>query len=305
MRRHVLLVLAAACTKKQADPPPAQVAAAHDAATVAIVADAALDASLPADAAPPDAAETPCTAVAIKAVRKEADALVTAGKYREALALLDEGTCFLDDDQPRELQSQIAWRISDRAFALYKAGELEACYSEAAGQLESYIGNVAHVFEDGHPSLSALEHNAKLCHDAIDKQRGEFVAATECSLEGNTFAIPNKIAGADEHCVHIEDGKQDADEMWQCGGVTLLRGHADGSVKRTRLTVDDGNLVDSGVCCTVGEPAFQKRGSTWRMLVPSAGRNCDGGTASMEAEDVYELTGTKLVLVHHLGAVHH
>lgn len=303
MRRHVLLVLAAACTKKQADPPPPQ-AVARDAA-VAIVADAALDAAPPADASPPDAAEAACTAVAIKAVRKEADDLVKASKYREALALLDEGTCFIDDDQPRELQIQIAWRLSDRTFALYKAGELEACYAEAAGQLEPYVGNVAHIFEDGHAALSALEHNAKLCHDAMEKQRGEFAAAGACSLEDNTFAIPNHIAGTDEHCLHFEDGKQDADEMWQCGAVTLLRGQPDGTVKRTRLTIDDGNLVDSGVCCTVGEPGFQKRGSTWRMLVPSAGRNCDGGTAAMEAEDVYELTGTKLVLVHHLGAVHH
>ncbi len=304
MRHRVLLVLAAACTKKQAEPPPPQ-AIARDAATVAIALDAALDAVTLADASPPDAAETPCTAVAIKAVRKQADDLVKAGKFREAVALLDAGSCFIEDEQPRELQAQIAWRLSDRTFALYKAGELEACYAEAAGQLEPYIGNVARVFEDGHPSLSALAHNAALCHEAIEKQRGEFADATACTLEDKSFAIPDQIAGSEEQCLLLEEGKQDADETWQCGAVMLLREQADGTVKRTRLTIDDGNLVDTGVCCTVGEPAFQKRGSTWRMLVPSDGRNCDGGTAAMEAEDVYELTGTKLVLVHHLGAVHH
>lgn len=300
----MLIVLAAACTKKQAEPPP-PLAGVRDAAIVAVAGDAAFDAASPSDAAPLDAAGMPCTADAIKAVRKQAEGLVKAARYREALALLDEGSCFIDEDQPRALQAQLAWRLSDRTFALYKAGELEACYAEAAGQLEPYVGNLAHIFQDGHPSLDALEHNAQLCYAAITKQRGEFVAAGPCDLASDAFGIPDRIAGTDAHCLVIEEGKQVTDEPWECGAVVLLREQSNGSVKRTRLAIEEGNLVDSGVCCTIGGPAFQKRGSTWRVIVPSAGRNCDGGTAAMEAEDVYELVGTKLVLVHHLGAVHH
>lgn len=303
MRALIVLTILAACDKSsssQPTPKPAVAPIVTDAGTVdAVVA--------VADAAAPtvDAAPIACTTAALKAARKQAEAHVKAAQYDAAIALLQADGCYLDGDQDAALQQQIAWRISDLAFAYYKAGKFEQCYAEAASELAPYVGNVAHYIEDG-PVIQALDYNAKICLEAVNKQRGAFTPSTTCTLAEGAWGLPAAMldSGDREACiVKAEDTKDD--DMNVCGAVTLVRQPKKGKISRTPITLSEGNLADGSVCCNVETVSFQRRAKTWAMLVVSNGRNCDGGTASSEEQVVYELDGTTLKAVHSMGASFH
>src|SRR5512139_1730319 len=136
MLRVCVCLLLVACDKSS-KPAPAPAPGSAS----AVVAPAAVDAAVVAiadaaavDATTVDAAPIACTAPAIGQARKEAEAHVKAGRYDAAIALLDSESCYLEMDQPDALKLQIAWRLSDLAFAYYKAGKFASCYSIAAGQ---------------------------------------------------------------------------------------------------------------------------------------------------------------------------
>lgn len=310
MRCTWVLVLAVACSKSKpkeepaASPPtatspaPAVVAAPADAS---VVADAA---AVKGDAA---VAEVACTVDALKQLRKTADAHVKAGAPDKAVVLLDSVSCFLEEEQDAALNEQIAWSISDHAFALYKAGKHEDCYRVAESQLQPYRGNVAEVFGDDTKVVKALSYNSGLCRKAAEKKRGTFVERGPCAL-GDGIGFP----GDPNTCLDIgemghtidEDGNQDR----ECGAISLLEPGKGGKPARTALTVEgdhDANLSDASVCCNNGSITFQKRGTTWALLVTTEGENCQGGTARTSEEHVYELRGDKLVLVHKLDAAYH
>jgi hypothetical protein len=205
-------------------------------------------------------------------------------------------------EQPAALNEQIAWTISDLAFAYYKAGKLEDCYGTADGQLAPYIGNVANVFDDKHKVMRALSYNADLCKKAIDKKLGAFVAATPCALAENGHGIPPAVHGGKEPaCVVIQDVKREGEDDLECGAVSLV---TKGAAPKT-LEPDGGNLGDPSLCCNLGKVSFQKRGESWAMLVLSGGRDCFGGTASSSEQHVYELSGTTLKLVHRAESTYH
>ena len=243
-----------------------------------------------------------CTARAIADARKRAQVHLKAGAFDAALALLDGGTCFLSSDQEPALQLQIAWQISDLAFAQYKAGRPEACYATAASQLLPYIGNVGEVFSDDTQVMRALAYNAQLCQKAIDKQRGAFIAAP-CALGiENAHGLPAQVLGPGAAaCLVLEDGARAEEDLYACGKVVLVRkGGA-----RTVLEVEEGNLADSSVCCNVTGVSFAKRPTGWAVLIETEGRDCNGGTAASEEQHVYELRGTTLELAHTVRAVAH
>jgi hypothetical protein len=245
--------------------------------------------------------EVPCTVKDIKQARKDADTFIKAGKARDAVALLQRIQCWLDEGQDPALQEQIAWQISDLALALYKAGDPEACYARAAGQLDPYPHNVASSFGEDSAVIRALGYNAELCHKAGEKKRGPFVDAGECS-GGDGVAVPPGILAGAPACIVIGEPRKDADGNPMCGSVTLVQGK-----KRTRLAIasEDANLADPSVCCNISSFGFAKRKQGWAMLVKSGGRNCQGGTANTSEEHVYELSGATLTLAHQLDYASH
>ncbi len=249
-----------------------------------------------------------CTADEIAAARKQAQAQLDAGRFAEAIALLhDDSSCYLRFDQDEALQAQIAWRISDRAFAHYKAGDYASCYDLAAGQLSPHSGNVGSIFDETTRVVRALSHNAELCQAAVDKRRGPFAPAISCAIGRNGgYGVPASVLGADEQaCLHISPDGKDADGMLDCGDIVLVRKPRSGKLERTVLTVATGNIVDPSLCCNVQSVRFAKRAASFAVLVVTDGRDCNGGTASSEEQHVYELRGSKLELVDTLNAVRH
>lgn len=300
-----VVVFVFACDKKSAPPPtPASgspVAAPIVDAAVVAIADAGVDATAP------DAAPVECTAQAIGAVRKAAEAEVKAGKYDAAIALLATEGCYLDADQPASLQKAIAWRLSDLSFAYYKAGRFGDCYAIASAQVSPYIGNVGSVFDESDPVMKALEHNAGLCQDAAVKERGSFADSESCTLAENGYAVPASALDKTDKaaCLVLGERKKDEDELVVCGDVTLVRQSKAGKLARTKLAVSGGNLTDGGVCCNIESVGFGRHGANLAILVQTMGRNCDGGTASTEEQHAYEVKGSALELYHSLSAAAH
>jgi hypothetical protein len=301
VRALIVLLGLVACDKSSShqSPPASKPAAAP------IVADAGVVAIV--DAAPAvDAAPIACEVAALKAARKQADAYVKAGQYDAAIALLQPDGCYLEDEQSQALHEQIAWRISDLAYAYYKAGKLEDCYAVAASQLAPYRGNVD-SFDNLEKPSAALAYNAKLCQEAVDKKLGAFTDAAKCTLAEDAWGIPAEALGGDdrEACIVQSGDRKDEEGLRTCGEVTLVQQSKKGRLSRTKLKVDDGNLTDGSVCCNITSVGFARRPKTWAMRVVTLGRNCDGGTASTEEQQVYELEGTALRSVHTMGAAFH
>jgi hypothetical protein len=298
--------LLGACDKPSNPAPPptrasgSAVIAAFDAAAVPI-ADAGVD------AVPVDAAPIACTAAAIGASRKEADAHVKAGTYDAAIAILQADTCWLEDEHPEPLNAQIAWRVSDLAFAYFKAGKFGECYGTAAGQIPPYRGNIGQFFEDSHAVMKALAYNAKLCEKAAAKERGPFEASITCTLAQDAFGVPaSALDGTDKAaCLVLEPGKKDEDDMNACGDVVLVRQSKKGRLSKTTLTVGEGNLGDGSTCCNVEGVSFSRRGPKLAILVETLGRDCNGGTAASEEQHAYMLEGTTLDVFHSIGAIAH
>ena len=310
MHRTLLLILLIACDKPSKPAPapaPGSASAAVapiDAATVVAVADAAL-----ADAITIDAAPIACTAQAIGQARKEAEAHVKAGRFDEAIKLLDGGTCYLEMDQPDPLKLQIAWRLSDLAFAYYKAGRFADCYGLAAGQTPPYAGNVGFFFGESDGVMKALDYNANICEQAATKDRGKFEAGsdTKCTIAKDAIEVPaSALDGTDKAaCLVIEPGKKDHNDMNECGDVTLVRQSKKGRISKQKLVITDGNLAEGSVCCNIEGVSFGRHGANLAILVETLGRDCNGGTASSEEQHAYELVGDKLELFHSLGAIAH
>lgn len=301
------LLLLVACDKKSAPRPvegsgsPAVVVEPIDASVVGTIADAGVDAITP------DAAPVACTVAAISSARKAGQVQMKAGNYDAAVAALQPGDCFLDQDQPPALQKEIAWRLSDLSFAYFKAGKHESCYAIASAETTPYVGNVGSVFDESDPVIRALEYNAKLCQEAAAKARGKFEAAGKCTLEEDGFAVPTSaLDGTDQAaCLVVEPGKKDSDEMNECGAVVLVRKSQKGKLSRTKLVHDAGNLADGSRCCNIEGVSFGRRGANLAILVETHGRDCNGGTAASEEQHAYELKGDALELFHSLSATAH
>lgn len=308
MRRALALLLLVACDKssKPAPPAPGSASAAVapvDGAVVVAVADATIDATTV------DAAPIACTAQAIGQARKEAEAHVKAGRFDEAIKLLDSESCYLEMDQPDPLKLQIAWRLSDLAFAYYKAGQYANCYGIAAGQTPPYAGNVGFFFNESDGVMKALDYNAKICLEAAAKERGKFEPGsdTKCTLAKDAIEVPaSALDGTDKAaCLVIGPGKKDEDDMNECGDVTLVRQSKKGRISRQKLEVTTGNLAEGSVCCNLEGASFGRHGANLAILVETMGRDCNGGTASSEEQHAYELVGNKLELFHTIGAIAH
>ena len=303
----LVTLLLVACDKKSGPKPvegsgsPVVAPVLADAMVVAL-ADAAVDAGVTVDAAPTD-----CTAAAIGAARKQADAHLKAGSYDAAIALLRGDSCYLQQDQDAALQAQIAWRLSDLSFAYYKAGQFANCYGVASSEVTAYAGNVGFFFGEDDAVMKALEHNAKLCQDAAAKERGPFVAASKCTFAADAHALPaTALDAADKAaCMVFGPGKKDTDDLTVCGDVTLVRQSKAGKLSRTKLAVTEGNLVNGSVCCNIEKVSFGRRGANLAILVETEGKDCDGGTASSEEQHAYEVKGAALELFHTVNAIAH
>jgi hypothetical protein len=304
--------LAGACDRSPRPPPSATGSGSGSGS--AVVAPATLDAALVValadaglDAPTVDAAPIACTAAAIGAARKEADAQVKAGKYDAAIALLRGDSCYLAPDQAEALQAQIAWRLSDLSFAYYKAGDFGSCYAVASAESTPYAGNVGFFFDEEDAVMKALAYNTKLCEAAAVKERGPFTPSGKCTLVEDAFAVPAAALDgtAKAACLVLEPGDKDAEDLNECGEVVLVRQSKKGKLSKTKLGVGDGNLGNGSVCCNVESVGFARRGANLAVLVKSMGRDCNGGTASSEEQHAYELKGTSLEIFHTLGAVAH
>ena len=250
-----------------------------------------------------------CTVANVKQVRKRASALMKAKQYSAAAEALGKLDCYLDPDQPMELQRQLAWRMADLSWALHKAGNDSLCYAIAARESTPYAGNVAAIF-DNERVLAALEANADACHAAEADRRGTFSDPTPCTLSDDAIGVPTlALAPGDRAaCLMIEPGQKDEEDTFQCGDVTLVHLTTAGRLAFTKLAPpEDSNLVDQGVCCNLHEVKFARHGNALAFLAVTGGRNCDGGTASSSEEQVYELArdGKTLKIVHSLDVGYH
>jgi hypothetical protein len=290
-----LLALVAACDAGK-KPAPSSGSGSAPAPIVAAPADAhpadalaILDAGTAPDDALPD---VPCTAADIKRVRKDADALVKAGHADQAVAQLEAINCWLEEGQAADLQEQIAWHISDLAFAQFKAGDPTGCYSTAESQTEPYPHNVAEVFGEDSKIVQSLAYNADLCRKVVEKKRGAFVDPIPCfDGDSDSKGIPPEVSGLKAPaCFVIGPARKNADGDPVCGRLSLkVKGQ-----KTQVLALDAGdevNLADSGVCCNISDVKFGAGQYGFTVLVVSGGRNCEGGTASTSEEDVYEHEG--------------
>jgi hypothetical protein len=307
MKILLVLSLLVACSKGKPDAERTPPSPTPTPAPLVPVADGGVQdaASSVADASVVDAAprqKIACTAKTIATARKQADGHVKAGRFDEAIALLDGDACYLESEQEPELQEQIAWRLSDLSLAYYKAGRYGDCYSLTGRELSPYAGNIA-FFMDG-PVIKALEYNQKLCSSAIEKERGAFVKAGECK---GGYSVPKALlaAGVRSECVQQGDQSKDSDDLVVCGKITVVTTLASGKTVPTPMNVVDGNLTDSSVCCNVESVGFAKQDADWTMLVKTEGKDCNGGTASSEEQMVYKRSGDRLEVVHAVGASFH
>lgn len=249
-----------------------------------------------APAAPTPAAEPAisCDVESIRALRKRANAELGAGDAKKALATFARADCYFDDSTPA-LAEQTAWLVSDRAFALYKAGDFLGCHALADSQLAPYPGNVAAAFDDDHRVIAALAHNAALCGAQVDKLFAGF-SETACPLGvEHAHGVPPALltAPTTAACLQILPGSTDDEGMFVPGDVTWIE-RSGGELTRRVL----GDL--GGEACNINEIGFRKRDGSLQILVAGEGRDCNGGTAATGFRIIESIdpTGLTEVLSH-------
>lgn len=284
--------LAGACGRDSAPRP-----AARDAAAVVRAPDAAVAATVAVD---------PCSAAEVRSVRERAQAELAAGRAAEAVRILEAMACPIELDQALDRNAEAAWAISDLSFARYKAGDLRGCYATAESQLLPYAGNVSQVFGDDDRVLRALQHNASLCREAIERGWGTFANA-DCELDPSSHGIPAdaQAPGSKPSCLEIAAGKQNADGEWQCGTVTLISGRGTSKPARLPVQLPASPLSDGSRCCNITQVGFARAGDALRIRVDGEGRDCNGGTASSAETSIYELKADTLTLIDTLDAAYH
>jgi hypothetical protein len=244
-------------------------------------------------------ANLPCTAGTLRAVRKDAQKLVKAGRFQDAIKMYESVT---DRCAPTPTQEDGSadedyfWLMSDHAFALLKAGRAVACR-----QLLQEADDPDHGIEtlgvDDAKVGKAIRHNQAECMKAFDRAMSDF-AARRCPLPGASggVAVPEaavRLAGAS--CLSLEPPRSrrkpaDAsDPAVDCPRVALISAAPGGKPAKKTLAIRDGHLAEISDCCNIDkiETAVRDGKLVVRVRSSDVGFDCQGGTAATQLDEIY------------------
>jgi len=247
----------------------------------------------------PNAADLPCGAATGRTVRKDAQKLVKAGRFQDAIKVYESftercaPTATQDDGTADE---DYFWLMSDHSYALLKAGRPLACRQllQKADDVELGVDSLG---LDDTKVGKAIRHNQAECLKAFNRAMSDF-AAKRCALPGASggVAVPEaavRLAGAT--CVKLEPPRSrrksaDAsDAAADCRRVALVSAGPDGQPAKTPLAIHDGHLAEISDCCNIDkiETALRDGKLVVRVRSAEVGFDCQGGSAATQLDEIY------------------
>jgi hypothetical protein len=247
----------------------------------------------------PNAADLPCGAAAGRAVRKDAQKLVKAGRFQDAIKMYESFTerCAPTPNQDDGSGDEdYFWLMSDHSYALLKAGRPLACRQLLQKADDAEMGLDSLGLGDTKVG-KAIRHNQAECLKAFNRAMGDF-AAKRCPLPAGegAVAVPDaavRLAGAS--CVKLElarKRKKPADGSaapLDCPRVTLISAGPDGKPAKTSLAIRNGRLSDISDCCNLDkiETAVRDGKLVVRVGSSDVAFDCQGGSAVTQLDEIY------------------
>lgn len=234
-----------------------------------------------------------CSDAALKAVQQTAAEAARANRLPEAIALLEKKTA-----QCVEMNKPIDfWLRSDLGLYYWKNKQFSTCALMLApltwptSQLQAEDGSADKVNK-------AIEFNFNKCRQAYGQAMGFTKLSRECPLKlaPDIFAAIAVPAGflnpePSQACVGLQRTSQnlDAGQTDACPRLVKLVAEDKSATKITPIAVIPGgpSLVSESDCCNITQLELGISKGKNLIRFTGSGRDCQGGTASMEYDEYY------------------